>query len=270
MFYVYQYIDPRTMLPFYIGKGTADRKYAHLKETLQTTINKRKYYRIRAIRRAGLEPIIEEIKSFIIESESYDYEELLIKKYGRKHYDIDGILTNICINSRPPSRKGIKCKFTDEHRKNLSESLKGKPKEYKTWQVGLTKETDERIKKMAENRSKTGNNHLVGKKHNPDRIEKVRQKLLGRTIPADQRKKMSDAKIGKTWEEIFGEEESSRRRLNMKSGKDHHRSKSIQTPDGIFTSIKEAVNYFNLSDFTIRKRCVSDKEKWKEWFYICI
>ena len=32
MYYIYEYIDPRTGLPFYIGKGKNKRKYAHIKD----------------------------------------------------------------------------------------------------------------------------------------------------------------------------------------------------------------------------------------------
>lgn len=47
-------------------------------------------------------------------------------------------------------KKGIK--FSDKHKKNLSKSLKktfvnGR----KTWNRGLTKDTDERLKKQGEN-----------------------------------------------------------------------------------------------------------------------
>lgn len=37
-YYVYQYIDPRTNLPFYIGKGIGKRYLAHLLETKKTLI----------------------------------------------------------------------------------------------------------------------------------------------------------------------------------------------------------------------------------------
>ena len=97
-YYVYLYIDPRTNLPFYVGKGIGDRKYYHLTETLETTINKRKYYRIQSIRRAGLEPIIEERHSMLSEVIAYELEEKLIRQYGRKGYDQNGILMNISIN----------------------------------------------------------------------------------------------------------------------------------------------------------------------------
>lgn len=102
IYYVYGYFDPKSNLPFYIGKGTKNRAYDHLSETLDNTINKRKYYKIKSIRESGLEPKIKILKTFDNEAEAYDYEKSLIKLYGRKDYDKNGILTNICIDNRPP------------------------------------------------------------------------------------------------------------------------------------------------------------------------
>ena len=136
MFYVYQYINPITSLPFYIGKGSGDRKYSHLNETLETTENKRKYYKIQSLKKLGIDPIIEEIKSFENEEDAYRFETLLIQTYGRKGYDTNGILTNICIDSNPPIRKGakltveqkekLKQRYTLEVRQKISETLKGR------------------------------------------------------------------------------------------------------------------------------------------------
>ena len=117
MFYVYQYIDPRTNLPFYIGKGTNERKFYHLNETVETTINKRKFYRIQSLKKLGLNPIIQEVAKFDCEEDAYQFEEKLINQYGRKGYDPNGILLNISKNSNPPSRKGKK--LTDKQRARL-------------------------------------------------------------------------------------------------------------------------------------------------------
>jgi len=46
-----------------------------------------------------LENIIDEDLAYNIESE-------LIKRYGRKGYEKDGILSNICIDARPPNHRG--------------------------------------------------------------------------------------------------------------------------------------------------------------------
>jgi hypothetical protein len=106
MFYVYQIVDPRTNEPFYIGKGKGGRATTHLRPT-PSTRNKYKENKIASIRKAGLEPVIEYIAENIIDEQlAYDIEEVLIEKYGRKGYDKNGTLTNICKDARPPNHKG--------------------------------------------------------------------------------------------------------------------------------------------------------------------
>ena len=106
MYYVYQLVDPRNEQPFYIGKGKGRRAKTHLWDIPETR-NVYKENKIKEIRNCGLEPKIEYIAENIIdESLAYDIEEALIKKYGRKGYNKDGILTNVCINNRPPNHKG--------------------------------------------------------------------------------------------------------------------------------------------------------------------
>lgn len=45
MYYVYQYVDPETNKPFYIGKGKDNRMFHHLNETLDNTDNRKKFLR---------------------------------------------------------------------------------------------------------------------------------------------------------------------------------------------------------------------------------
>ena len=107
MYYVYELIDPRNTLPFYVGKGKNDRVYFHLSEQSRAkTDNARKFNRIQKIRKDGYEPEIKIVKYFEKENDAYDFEDELIKKYGRIRYDKGGILTNLCESSRPPTTKG--------------------------------------------------------------------------------------------------------------------------------------------------------------------
>ncbi len=78
--YVYVYIDPRNFEEFYYGKGKGNRKNAHLKDTGES----KKVNRIKAIRKAGLEPIIKVIARNLLEPEALLIEKTLIWKLGSR------------------------------------------------------------------------------------------------------------------------------------------------------------------------------------------
>jgi len=122
MFYVYVYYHPETNMPFYIGKGTGTRYMKHLSETKENTENYKKWAVIQGLRNKGLEPVIKKVFETDNEDVAYDEETKLIKLYGRRDIDKDGILTNICEGSRPPKRTKA---LTEEHKKKISEAHKG-------------------------------------------------------------------------------------------------------------------------------------------------
>ena len=78
-YYVYMYIDPRNNEEFYYGKGKGKRKFSHLKGKSDTEKNKR----IRAIKKAGLEPIIKVIAAKLTEEDAELVETTLLWKLGR-------------------------------------------------------------------------------------------------------------------------------------------------------------------------------------------
>lgn len=212
---------------------------------------------------------IEILAEFFSANDAYDYEQHLISQYFA---DIN------CLN-RHYQKRNEKGRFKHdcphtEQSKDKMRGTRGKINRIKpghpSWNKGLTKNNDLRVAKLALNRQLAGNDHQIGTKHSQDRIDKIKKKLIGRKIPADQIQKMSDAKKDKTWEEIYGELEASQRRTTAKSrtGRNHSNSKPIVTPDGNFDSISQAVLHFGVSDYTIRKRCLSAKERWKDWYYL--
>lgn len=71
------------------------------------------------------------------------------------------------------------------------------------WNKGLNKNTNNTLALMAEKRKTIGNKHQIGIKHSPERIEKVRQKLKGRKVTSEQKQKMSKARKGRTWIDIY-------------------------------------------------------------------
>jgi len=99
-YYVYALIDPRTDLPFYIGKGKYQRAWKHLRETKNTYKNNK----IRFLKKNGYEIPIIKLYENLDEGTAYYMETLLILKYGRYGKDENGILTNVIIQMKPPVR----------------------------------------------------------------------------------------------------------------------------------------------------------------------
>lgn len=159
MYYVYELIDPRINLPFYVGKGKNDRVYFHLSEKSRAkSDNERKFNKIQKIRECGYEPEIKIVKYFDNEDDAYFYEELLIQKYGRIRYDENGILTNICESSRPPKLKGM------------------------TYQEIYGDKWEEQIEKRRQLQLSVGG--YGPKKHTEETKKKISQKVTGKNNPS--------------------------------------------------------------------------------------
>jgi len=80
-FYVYLYQDPRCLppKPIYVGKGHGDRAFAHLSWTHNPWLRRK----IRRIREAGLEPLIEIVQDNLTSEEALQEEQTLIAEIGR-------------------------------------------------------------------------------------------------------------------------------------------------------------------------------------------
>tara|TARA_B100000959_G_scaffold280127_1_gene341418 strand:- start:591 stop:1262 length:672 start_codon:yes stop_codon:yes gene_type:complete len=157
MYYVYQYIDPETNTPFYIGKGKDNRMLSHLKETIETTDNKKKFYKIQSLRNKGLEPIVNIIVDNINdESEAYCIEDTYILKYGREGFEENGILTNICINAHPPTLKGeLNGMFNKQHTDNTKQAVSRANKGKTAWNKGIAQTQDVKDAVSRANKGKT-------------------------------------------------------------------------------------------------------------------
>lgn len=173
MYYIYELIDPRNNQPFYVGKGKGRRAQTHL-WVVPETRNEHKENKIAAIRKAGLEPkiryVIENIND---ESLAYNIETTMIEKYGRKGYDKDGILTNICKDARPPNHKGktyeeiYGAERASEQRRKRSQLQKERGG------YGPNKHSAE-TKKLISEKSSGKNNAMYGKKQSAETVEKIR------------------------------------------------------------------------------------------------
>lgn len=78
-YYVYVYIDPRNLEEFYYGKGSGNRKSAHL----DASGDNQKARRVAAIKAAGREPEVKVIAAGLTEAEALLVEKTLIWRLGR-------------------------------------------------------------------------------------------------------------------------------------------------------------------------------------------
>ena len=99
MFYVYHLIDPRSNLPFYVGKGTGRRAWTHLSETFDVH-NPYKSRKIESIRSDGFEPVVCIIKDGMTSEEALTFEAQEILRYGRRNQSSLGLLTNLTDGGR--------------------------------------------------------------------------------------------------------------------------------------------------------------------------
>jgi hypothetical protein len=168
-FYVYVYLDPRKIgpffyqelefeyEPFYVGKGRNWRYKYHL-----LTVKRGKYsnlpknQKIKKIIEDGFEPIIIKYSQNLEEKQSFMIEQELILKIGRKDLN-SGPLNNLSNGGEGNGNR----KFSEEHRKNLSLAKSGK--------------TTENMKKHLKNlhKSMIGNQRTLGMKFTKESIEKM-------------------------------------------------------------------------------------------------
>lgn len=105
MYYVYALIDPRSKLPFYVGKGKGERWKHHLGQSKRRNDNWFKMCIIEDIRKDNLEPGVEFLATSILDEQlAYDIEALYIKQFKKRSEG--GLLVNICDDNRPPNHKG--------------------------------------------------------------------------------------------------------------------------------------------------------------------
>lgn len=98
-FYVYLYIDPRNEEVFYVGKGTGNRCFHHLKDVCEND----KAARIAEIHKARLEPRIEVLKYGLSEQQA-----LLVEATAIDLLEVDNLTNGVRGHgSRVGSRSGV-------------------------------------------------------------------------------------------------------------------------------------------------------------------
>lgn len=125
--YVYIYYDPRkNNEPFYVGKGSGNRAWTHLKQSHNVIVRNK----INTICGVGREPNIG-IYGGLDEELAHLLEIELIEKFGRI-CDGTGTLANIALGGGGV----LGCKWTEQRKKNMSVARRGK---------ALSEETKHRI-----------------------------------------------------------------------------------------------------------------------------
>jgi len=205
--YVYVYLDPRkpghykygeyhfVYEPFYVGKGTSDRAWLHLRESVQNK-NNNTYFtnKIKNIRRlTGFDPHIIIHTMGMCDESAYVLEERMIDIIGRSNIGT-GPLCNLT-----PGGLGAKCgednwwygkHHTDEAKKKLSIShvgMKASEETKKRMSDSMTgegnpfygrKHSESSLKKMSiiQTINNTGEgNPMYGKKHPQERIDRIKE-----------------------------------------------------------------------------------------------
>jgi hypothetical protein len=159
-YYVYEYVDPLTNIPFYVGKGQGNRYLYHLKN-LNDKSNPYKTNKIKKILKEGLMPLINLVKTGLTETQSFNIEKKIIRKYGR----ID--LSSGCLMNLSDGGEGQSGWIpNDEYKLNMSYYTSG------------------------------NKNGMFGKNHSDETKNKIREKAVGRKLDDIFKVKMSENRQG--------------------------------------------------------------------------
>lgn len=195
-YYVYVLRDPRhNDEPFYVGKGRGNRHRHHFTKTHVKEENRHKTARIDAIEAAGLSVLVEKYREHLTQVEAYALEAELIRQWGRKGYEQDGILTNACLDNRPPDHTGRKrSEATKEKMRQAAMGRKKSPEHCKAISASKTGENHPRWGKTlgedlkAKIRAANVNAASKNKKLNWDDVREIRlQHRLGKSSKDIQR-----------------------------------------------------------------------------------
>ena len=128
--YVYMLVDPRSNQPFYVGKGVGRRCYFHSWEAKHTDRMTYKLAKIRKIQRLGLSIIVRKVEQNVSDAQAKDLECLMISEFRDAGIDLTNLTDGGDGRSgyKPSAETIAKTRhdWTDEQKKRISESLKGK------------------------------------------------------------------------------------------------------------------------------------------------
>src|SRR4051812_29505634 len=109
-YYVYAYFEPRSDVPFYIGKGRGRRAYNHLGlHRLRMGLGPF-YDKLREMHASGIRPCIEILCGDLDEDEAFECERALIDNYGRSDRGLGPLLNHTDGGRGAPGRSNARAK----------------------------------------------------------------------------------------------------------------------------------------------------------------
>lgn len=172
-YYTYIYLDPEKpghftynevsflFEPFYVGKGSGDRKHVHLTRNDKLETNKLKAHKISKLKKKY------NLRDYIIvinaesEESAFELERQLVDEIGRRDLGT-GPLCNLMEGG------GISMPVGPLTREKQSRAKKGKTYEER---LGIEKAREVRLKQSVKHSGE--NNHYYGKKHTPTILKKM-------------------------------------------------------------------------------------------------
>lgn len=195
--------------PFYVGLGQGDRWLEH-----ERTVKRGRSYKdniLAAMKDAGLEVPKVKVREGLSKAQAVEIEIALIAAIGRYP---DGPLTNLTRGGEGVF--GMSPEDRERHRRNTSAAMMGRVVKPETREaIGAAqrgkprrKHTDEEREKIAAaGRERWGNPEtharliltagMVGKRHSPETIDKMRKAAAGRVNSDEARRKMSATRTGR-------------------------------------------------------------------------
>lgn len=252
MAYVYIYYDPRKepIEPIYVGKGNGDRIIEHLYKSSNNILDAK----IKKIKEAGLEPIVEKYIDDISEEEAYSIEIELVKKFG-KIYDNTGTLCNYTDGGKG-GRLGFE--HTEETLKLFSEQRKGKKQTEKQYQANCNRVCSEETKEKISNK-------LKGRKRTKESIEKTRQWHLGSKRSEETRNLFSEQRKGKKQTEEHIINAKNARKISYKRKK-----VKCMNNDIIYDNVTDASNDLLLRESAITAVANGSRKHHKGYIFVYI
>ena len=286
-FYVYEHIRLDNMTCFYVGKGKGERAYDLERNDFHDNISN-SYGHVVVI-----------VKDNLTEEEAFELEKNTIEDYiftfgygididGYKNRENDEFLTNMTFGGEGVSGANKGKHLSEEHKKKLSESHKGKnnpfygkhlSEEHKK-KIGESnkgklagknhpfygKHLSEEHKKKMSKSLKGKNNPMYGKHHSEESKQKMSESSKGIQLSEETKLKISEAMKGKN-NPFYGKhhsEESKQKMSESHKGKElsEEHKKNISknnsrkqkviciTTGKVFNTINAASNYYKCSSIS--------------------